>query len=75
MFKLVIVTGVSLLAQNALPLVASGAIGYSLKTETAINAPAALRSDTLNTRSSLALHLNLTIGEYIEVQCYCIPDT
>ena len=57
------VIGVSLPTQNALPIVSSGANGYSLKTETAINAPSVLRSNTLNTASSLALHLNPTIGE------------
>ena len=57
------VIGVSLPAQNALPLVASGATGYSLKMHIAQNTPPLIQSVTLMDNSSMALHLYPTIGE------------
>ena len=57
------VTGVSLPTQSPLPLVASGATGYSLKTHDASNSSAILQSLSLTNGSDMALHLYPTIGK------------
>ena len=61
------VIGVSLPQQNPLPIVASGATGYSLKTHTALNAPPAIQQFVLTDASSMALHLYPTIGRCAHV--------
>jgi hypothetical protein len=58
------VTGVSLPTSNPLPIVASGATGYTLMTHTALNAPVTLLMSDLSQASSMALHLYPTIGNY-----------
>jgi hypothetical protein len=56
------VAGVSLPTSNPLPIVASGATGYSLMTHTALNAPVTLLMSDLSQASTMALHLYPTIG-------------
>ena len=58
------VIGVSLPTQNVLPLVASDANVYSLKTHSGLNAPAVLQMAAVNDASNMALHLYPTIGKY-----------
>ena len=57
------IIGVSLPAQNPLPIVASGATGYSLKTHNAPNAPSMIQQTALTDASNMALHLYPTIGK------------
>jgi hypothetical protein len=56
------IAGVSLPTSNPLPIVASGATGYTLMTHTALNAPVMLLMSDLSQTSSMALHLYPTIG-------------
>ena len=58
------VIGVSMPAQNALPLVASDATGYSLMMNSALNAPATLQSASLSEGTNMALHLYATVGKH-----------
>ena len=57
------VIGVSLPTQNPLPILASGANGYSLMRHNAINAPSTLQAAALSEVSSMALHIYPTIGK------------
>ena len=57
------VVGVSLPTSNPLPIVASGATGYSLMTHTALNAPMTILMSVLTPASDMALHLYPTIGK------------
>ena len=57
------VIGVSIPAQNLLPLVASDATGYSLMMNSALNTPATLQSASLSEGIDMALHLYPTIGQ------------
>ena len=67
------VIGVSLPQQNPLPIVASGATGYSLKTQSASNTPTAMQRSTLTDASSVALHLYPTTGRCVHCH-YCVFD-
>ena len=66
------VIGVSLPTQNPLPLVSSGATGYSLLMNDALNAPGTLQLAALSETSSMALHLYPTIGEQNDIML--IPE-
>ena len=57
------VIGVTMPAQNPLPLVASDATGYSLMMNSALNTPATLQSTFLSEGTNMALHLYPTIGK------------
>ena len=57
------IIGVSLPTVNPLPIVASGATGYSLMTHNAVNAPMVIQASTLSQVSNMALHLYPTIGK------------
>ena len=58
------VIGVSLPTANPLPILASGATGYSLMMNGTLNAPATLVLADLDETSSMTLHLYPTIGEH-----------
>ena len=57
------VVGVSLPTSNSLPIVASGATGYSLMTHTALNAPMTILTSLLTPASNMTFHLFPTIGK------------
>ena len=57
------VVGVSLPTSNPLPIVASGATGYSLTTHTALNVPMMILISDLTQTLDMALHLYPTIGK------------
>ena len=59
------VAGVSLPTSYPLPIVASGATGYSLMTHTALNAPMTLLTSDLSQALNTALHLYPTIGKLL----------
>ena len=56
------IVGVSLPTSNPLPIVASGATGYSLMSQNALSAPMTLVMSALSQASNMALHLYPTIG-------------
>ena len=64
------VIGVSMPAQNPLPLVASDATGYSLMMNSALNTPATLQSASLSEGTNMALHLYPTIGKQSNMYYY-----
>ena len=59
------VAGVSLLTSNSLPIVASGATGYSLMAHTALNAPMMLLTSDPNQALNMALHFYPTIDKLV----------
>ena len=63
------VIGVNVPTQNPLPLVASGATGYSLLMNGALGSPG---TAALSETSSMALHLYPTIGEQNDIML--IPE-
>ena len=58
------IIGVSLPTQNPLPIVASGATGYNLKTHNVASAPSMIQQSTLTDASNMALHLYPKQGIY-----------
>ena len=56
------IIGVSLPAQNPLPIVASGATGYSLKAQNVPSTPSMIQQSTLSDASNMALHLYPKLG-------------
>ena len=58
------VIGITIPTLNPIPLIASGANGYSLQSSTHSSQPTTLATSQLTEMSNMALHLYPDIGEY-----------
>lgn len=61
------IIGVTIPTQNPIPMIASGASGYSLQRSTHTSLPATILTSQLAQSSNMALHLYPDIGEYTKL--------